>query len=505
MTDFQVQQSTGQSWTLALDPGQTRVLINGFQSWSEAEVQPLTAAQARPTFVWMQEHGHDPAFLPSGQAGVWRSHTLIALVRPDGGGFVGHSLDESRSYAHWEARAEGGQVALTLTVEGPAIPLVFTETGDVIGAVEELSAQLARNMAARTPPPLRVWCSWYSYYRTVTLGHMLGNAQLSRDHALPFDVFQLDDGFQADLGDWTLPAPSFGGHARDLPAALGALGYQAGLWLAPFLAGPDSELFRAHPDWMLKGQDGLPLLIGNNWGGPYHGLDTTHPAVLDWLRELAREVVGWGYSYLKLDFLFAGALPGARHDPGKTRAEAYRMGLAALREGAGSETFLLLCGAPLASSIGYADAMRTGPDVSPIWDDDSRRVWLHDATGPAARNALHTALSRWYQHAWYQPDPDVMIARDALTLLSRTERHTLTGLLDVVGGLRASSDPIDMLDEGGLTLLRRALEISTPDRPTTLATSFGGAVTHYRRGTFNLTDAPAEGVPAHGYREHAHD
>lgn len=496
---------TGQGWTLDLDPAETRVLVNGFQSWSEAELQPLTAKQAVPLMAWRHQQGHDPAFLPSGEAGVWRSHTLLALVRPDGGGYVGCSLDESRSFAHWEARATGTQVGVSLKVEGPAVPVVWTETADVISTLEQLSAQLGQHMQARTPVPLRVWCSWYSYYRSVTLGDMLANAQLARDKNLPFDVFQLDDGFQADLGDWTLPSSHFGGHASELPAGVGKLGYAAGIWLAPFLAGPESDLFRTHPDWMLRGDDGLPLPTGHNWGGGYYSLDTTHPEVLDWLRDLARTVVGWGYTYLKLDFLFAGALPGVRHDPSKTRAEAYRMGLAALREGAGMDTFLLLCGAPLAVSIGIADAMRTGPDVAPLWDDDSRRLWLYDATGPSARNAVHTALSRWYQHAWYQPDPDVMIARRELSLLNDTERHTLVGLLDVVGGLRASSDPIGLLGDEGLTLLRRALEISTPDRPTTLAASLGGAVTHFTRGSFNLTDAPQNGIAAHGYREDAHD
>lgn len=142
--------------------------------------------------------------------------------------------------------------------------------------------------------------------------------------------------------------------------------------------------------------------------------------------------------------------------------------------------------------------MRTGPDVAPLWDEDSRRIWLGDATGPSARNALHTALSRWYQHSWYQPDPDVAICRRELSLLTATERHTVAAMLDVVGGLRASSDPIAMLDEEGLALLRRCLEISAPDRPTTLTESFGGAVTHFSRARFNLTDSRVGDVPAHG-------
>ncbi|WP_231557267.1 hypothetical protein [Deinococcus sp. YIM 77859] len=162
-------------------------------------------------------------------------------------------------------------------------------------------------------------------------------------------------------------------------------------------------------------------------------------------------------------------------------------------------TFLLGCGAPLASSIGLVDAMRTGPDVAPFWDEESRRIWLGDGTGPSARNALHTALSRWYQHTWYQPDPDVMIARRELSLLNNDERGALLGLLDVIGGLRASSDPLQLLDAPALELLRRSLELSRPDRPRTLTRSFGPAVTHFTRGTFNLLDVPTGGLAPHSY------
>ncbi len=485
-------------WHLPIDPATVRVLVSGYQSWSEAELRPLIDVQAVPLMAWRHEQGHDPAFLPSGEAGVWRSHTVLALVRPDGGGWVGAARDATHSFIHWEARAEGDAVRVSAAVEGPEVELTWDETDDVIGTLERRAAELGHNMRARTPAPQRVWCSWYSYYRGVTLDAMLENARLARQHNLPFDVFQLDDGFQSDLGDWFTASDHFGGHARDLPAGLNQLGFTAGLWLAPFLASPTSQLFADHPEWMLRGGDDKPLKVGHNWGGAYHALDTTHPQVLAWLRELAATARSWGYPYLKLDFLYGAALPGVRHDPSVGRAQAYRMGLQALRDGAGEDAFLLGCGAPLAGSVGIVDAMRTGPDVAPLWDEDSRRVWLGDATGPSARNALHTALSRWYQHPWYQPDPDVAICRRELSLLSATERHTIAAMLDVVGGLRASSDPIAMLDADGLALLRRCLEISEPDRPTTLTESLGGAVTRFSRATFNLTDSRVGDLPAHG-------
>ncbi len=389
---------------------------------------------------------------------------------------------------------------LTYTFEGDGdgeARLAFSD--DPVTLVEELAAAMGGRMNARTPAPLRVWCSWYSYYRNVTLPDMLDNARRAREQDLPFDVFQLDDGFQAAIGDWLEPSAHFRGHARDLPARLTELGFTAGLWLAPFIARPESELYRAHPDWFIRDEAGGPVNCGDNWGGPYFGLDATREDVQDWLEHLARTVTAqWGYRYLKLDFLFAGAMPGRRARD-VSRAEAYRTGLAALRRGAGDDTFILGCGAPLAASVGLVDAMRTGPDVAPLWDDYARRLWLHDSTGPAARNAVVTSLARWYQHRWYQPDPDVMIARRELSLLNDDERGALLGLLDVVGGLRASSDPLHMLGERDLDLLRASLRVTTPDRPVDLRDHGGVTVTRFTRGRFNMSDLPMDGVPAHAF------
>ncbi|PYE54465.1 glycoside hydrolase family 36 protein [Deinococcus yavapaiensis] len=487
------------TWTLTVP--RARVLVSGYQSWSEAELRSLTDVQARPTLDVLVRQGHDVAWPPGdrGKPGVWRSHTLIALIAEDGSGYVGCAGNAAHSFTHWEAHADGDLVHLSYKCEGDPEPAHLAFSENVIDLIESLSADLGREMQARTPAPLRVWCSWYSYYRDITFDTFVREATLARELDLPFDVFQLDDGFQADLGDWLDAKPAFGRHAREAPLVLRDLGFRAGLWLAPFIARPTSRLFREHPGWFLRDEAGELVNCGDNWGGAYYGLDTTLPEVQDWLEDLARTVVSWGYDYLKLDFLFAGAMPSRRHQD-VSRAAAYRMGLEALRRGAGESTFILGCGAPLASSIGLVDAMRTGPDVAPIWDDYARRLWLGDATGPAARNAVVTSLSRWYQHAWYQPDPDVMIARRERSLLDDAERGSLLGLLDTIGGLRASSDPLRTLRSEDLSLLRRSLEVSAPDRPESLTSSWGNAPTRFTRGEFNVLDEHRGGLDPRSFR-----
>ena len=82
---------------------------------------------------------------------------------------------------------------------------------------------------------------------------------------------------------------------------------------------------RAHPDWLVGP-------AGHNWGDDLVGLDLTHPGVRAHLAEVLGGLRDLGVDYAKLDFLYAGALPGRRHDGDAGPLDAYRSGLALVRE-----------------------------------------------------------------------------------------------------------------------------------------------------------------------------
>ena len=205
------------------------------------------------------------------------------------------------------------------------------------------------------------WCSWYHYFDAVTEAAFREN--LARADDWPFDVFQLDDGFQAAIGDWldtndTLPVRPRRAGRRHRAAA----GRRPGLWLAPFLAAPDSRVATQHPDWLTRRRepDGAtaPMYVWWNpaWGGGHdgfmYGLDTTRPEVLAHLEETARRVVEMGFEYLKFDFTFAPSVDGVWADATRTPAQRVRAGFEALRRGAGDDAFILGCGAPLSHVVG---------------------------------------------------------------------------------------------------------------------------------------------------------
>ena len=214
---------------------------------------------------------------------------------------------------------------------------------------EQLGNRLGRIKKNDAP---RVWCSWYSLYHAID--EPVLHKIFDEFGDLPFDVLQVDDGWQVDIGDWEANQ-KFPSGMNALAEKIKSTGRRAGLWLAPLIATKSSKLFREHKDWFLRDERGRFVSAGFNWGHPLYALDTTHPDVSSWLVALMKQVRAWGFDYLKLDFLYAGALKGKRYKD-MPREAAYRESLRLMREAMGADAFFLTCGTPILPAIGLCDA-----------------------------------------------------------------------------------------------------------------------------------------------------
>lgn len=297
------------------------------------------------------------------------------------------------------------------------------------------------------------WCSWYRYYTQITPAILHRNLEeLSRLRGeLPLTGFQIDDGFEAQVGDWFEFKPAFAEGMAPLAGEIKSAGFTPGLWLAPFILHPKARLAREHPDWLLRDSRGRPVNCGFGWNALTRGLDLTVPEALGYASEAVRTAAhDWGYPYLKLDFLYAAAVKGRYHDPTRTRAQVLRSGMQALREAAGEDTFLVGCGAPLGSVIGLVDSMRIGEDVSADWYPHFHGIGLgirSEPFMPSARNAIHNTLTRSAMHLrWWINDPDCLLVRPE-TNLSQAEVQTLATAIAFSGGALLLSDDLTELPE----------------------------------------------------------
>ena len=80
--------------------------------------------------------------------------------------------------------------------------------------------------------------------------------------ALGVELFVIDDGWfgarsndRAGLGDWVVNKKKFPNDLQPLIAEVNRLGMDFGLWVEPEMVNRDSNLFRAHPDWVMNFPD----------------------------------------------------------------------------------------------------------------------------------------------------------------------------------------------------------------------------------------------------------
>lgn len=116
--------------------------------------------------------------------------------------------------------------------------------------------------------------------------------------------FVLDDGWFAgrdddtsSLGDWWPDPAKYPEGLAPLVRHVISLGMDFGLWVEPEMINPDSDLYRAHPDWALH-VDNRPLLAARN----QLVLDMSLPQVRDYLFEaIAALLSTLPIAYLKWD------------------------------------------------------------------------------------------------------------------------------------------------------------------------------------------------------------
>ena len=191
-------------------------------------------------------------------------------------------------------------------------------------------------------------------------------------------------------------SPTVSSPCRAWSSASAQRGLRAGIWIAPFLVGSRSRVAAEHPDWLVRDSDGTPVQALHNWGQDTHPLDVTHPAVREHLARVFGWFTGIGIDLFKIDFVYAAALAGRRHDPDVTDEQAYRDGLDEVRAAIGPDAYLLGCGAPLLPSVGKVDGMRVSADTAPQWAPEHGDMSL--AGGASAELSV---ISRSYQHGRY--------------------------------------------------------------------------------------------------------
>lgn len=219
-----------------------------------------------------------------------------------------HRYQRAVDSAHEESVRAVAQAGVRVTSDGPVEHTVDDGLGGLDSALARWADRYAEKLGVRVAESYPTgWCPWYQYFTRLAERDMYENIEAIDRHELPVDMIAVDDAFQKEIGDWLQLSDRFSS-LSGLVNRIHASDRRAGVWIAPMFVGARSDVFRDHPDWLVRTPDGTePLWTGHIWEQDLYALDITHPGAAAHLREVFQTWRGHGFDYFKLDFLFAAA------------------------------------------------------------------------------------------------------------------------------------------------------------------------------------------------------
>lgn len=281
-----------------------------------------------------------------------QQNPFLALLSPNAGEDCGEAYGFSLVYSgNFSAGADVDQYGATRVTIGinpfgfrwllepgesfqtPEAVLVYSDAG--IGGMSRIYHRLYRSRLARglfrdEPRPVLI-NNWEATYFGFDADKIEDIARAGQ--ALGIELFVLDDGWfgrrdddTTSLGDWFVDLRKLPQGLSDLAERVNRLGMQFGLWFEPEMISPDSELYRAHPDWCLHVPERRRTLSRNQLI-----LDLSCPEVCDYIIDAVGSILSSApISYVKWDMnrhmteIGSAALPAERQ--GET-AHRYMLGL----------------------------------------------------------------------------------------------------------------------------------------------------------------------------------
>ncbi len=162
--------------------------------------------------------------------------------------------------------------------------------------------------------------SWEATWFDVTVE---GQSTLAeKAAAMGVELFVLDDGWfgarnddNAGLGDWYINKEKFPDGLTPLIDRVNELGMDFGIWVELEMVNPDSDLYRAHPDWVYRFENREPSLARNQLV-----LNLCNPEVVDYLKKVMRDLLSENnITFIKWDFNRPFSEPGALTLPREER------------------------------------------------------------------------------------------------------------------------------------------------------------------------------------------
>lgn len=304
---------------------QTRTVLKGKQSVSS--VRGESSHQEHPFMAWKKSTTTEESGDIYAMSFVY-SGNFLAQIEANQFGSMRAMMGIHPHNFCW--KLEAGE-----NFQAPEVICVYSAEG--IGGMTRCFHDLYRNHLIRgeykdkkRPILINNWEATYFDFNTEKL---LGIARQASE--LGIEMLVMDDGWfghrnddNTSLGDWQVNENKINGGLKYLVDEVNKLGMKFGIWFEPEMISPDSDLYRAHPDWAIA----VPGRTGSLARNQYV-LDLTRREVIDYVYDMVAAILhSANIEYVKWDMNRQLSDVGSYGLPADRQGELYHRQVLAVYE-----------------------------------------------------------------------------------------------------------------------------------------------------------------------------
>ena len=437
------------------------IYLNGYQSWTDTREfdinENVKSIDKLPKKILdtyhFKEYGDE--IFKKYKKHVLHGYTFSYIRnKDDNNAILIGSLNEDNAFLIINHRVKENKIVLESDINGRKINKVFvlfdyvTLKGNYLSISKEYLSYFKNNDVKE----IKGYTSWYNHYQNINESIILKN--LDAIDSSQYDLFQIDDGSEAFVGDWLdIDSKKFPNGLKPIVDKIHEKGLKAGIWLAPLVCETNSKIFKEHKDYLYL-ENNKPVPAGCNWSVDYV-LDIRKEEVINYIKKCLKYYVDLGFDFFKLDFLYASALI---KDSNFTRAELMSYIMDILRNELKGK-LLLVCGVPLSSSFKRADYARIGPDITLDFNDIWYMKFMHRERISTKVTLVNTIYRSFMNKICFANDPDVYLLRDDNIKLNNKQKEAVITLNHLCGSVFMTSDDVSNYSEENKKLLKKSQEL----------------------------------------------
>jgi alpha-galactosidase len=325
------------------------------------------------------------------------------------------------------------------------------------------------------------WSTWDYYAQYFTNKEIESNIKQLQDLNVDANMIQIDGGWWKYRGDYLSSRPDIVGGMKAVAKQIKDNGYSPGIHLDGFRAEKASDVYKAHPDWFLKDQDGNTIFSETQRPDRMEQsiyFDYSNPGAREYIKNVLKTIKeDWGFNYFKVDFMCYGLdkeIFRAQKDSNLKKIQAFdanmtsmertKAGLRAMKEGIGN-SFFLGCSSVFGPTLGIVDGLRTGGDISPVFDFYSSRCLQNGGNFYLNQNVVQTDADYLVVRNKEDEEPNRPDRKHKYGGVVTQNEATMWGnYVSLFGGIKISSDNLNTLRPERKKLINEAFSLNTCTR-----------------------------------------